>query len=49
MTLGTIRHEQDLNTYVSMVEMKGLGLGSISVGVGRPATTGSMNQGPKLD
>jgi hypothetical protein len=33
-------------TYVSMVEIKGLGLGSSSVGVGSPATTGSMKNGP---
>jgi hypothetical protein len=31
-----------------MVEMKGLGLGSSSVGVVRPATTGSRKYGPNL-
>jgi hypothetical protein len=34
------------STHVSMVEIKGLGLGSSSVGVGRPATTGSIKNGP---
>jgi hypothetical protein len=34
------------STHVSMVEIKGLGLGSSSVGVGSPATTGSMKNGP---
>lgn len=34
---------------MSIVEMKGLGLGSSSVGVVRPATTGSRKYGPNLE
>lgn len=35
-----------VNTYVSIVEMKGLGLGLAAEALGMPATTGSMKYGP---